>query len=605
MKIFTSIALILIFIPAYSWPVEDSAKTDVIGKAMELTRSQRPGEAVKILSEYQPAVSELVPYHHAYAKALKAFKKEVESIDHLRLAYLYSPPGEAKGLLLLERADTYLQVKFYAEAALWYRIFIRNFPGFHNLSKAHQGLGDALYNLGFFDEALLHYEKAGDSPQALLGKANSLQAKGKTGSAHDIYISLGRTHRDVITSSSDEVLYNIGENFYLMGKVAEAKVYLNTIKTPEFKSRANFSLGLIAMDDAAYASAVKYFDLAAQAVDKKLKRKALLQLAGAYLKLGKNEEAKNRLLDIKNKYPYGKDYDEALLLLAKLYKNEGKLDAALPIFKELVFRRSPEVNAINEFEAMVLEAKDKNTEEFLKLWKLVGHWLLYPARSEALLKIAKGLRQEGAPFLKLSKWLLKYGTESAKNQTRLELADFYADLGDAATASKHLKEIKIAEKNDDILRINAKIYRLNAENKKASETILSIKDAKQEDIEALSEMPEGIKNIQKAAAFYEKQQGKPEGTSGAYIKLADNFYKIGKKSDALKYYKIAVPVPKVEGIVITDDMEWALYRVSTLSEGKEALEALKSIKDRNDRLGRLADARLKEVELTERIKKVF
>lgn len=604
MKIFISIALILIFIPAYSWPVEDSVKTDVIGKAMELTRSQRPGEAVSILSEYQPAVTELVSYHHAYAKALKAFKKEVESIDHLRLAYLYSPPGEAKELLLLERADTYLKVRFYAEAALWYRIFIRNFPGFRNISRAHQGLGDALYNLGFFDEALLHYEKAGDSPQALLGKANSLQAKGKTGSAHDIYMSLGRTHRDYILSSP-EIMYSAGENLRLAGKIADAKVYLNTIKAPELKNKANFSLGLIAMDEAAYPSAVKSFDLAAQAADRRLKRKALLQLAGAYLKLGKNEEAKNRLLEIKNKYPYGKDYDEALLLLAKLYKNEGKLDAALPIFKELVFRRSPEVNAINEFEAMILEAKDKNTEEFLRLWKLVGHWLLDPARSEALLKIAKGLRQEGTPFIKLSKWLLKYGTESAKNQIRMELADFYADLGDAATASKHLKEIKIAGKNDEILRINAKIYRLNAENKKASETILSIKDARQEDIEVLSDMSEGIKNIQKAAAFYEKQQGKPEGTAAAYIKLADNFYRIGKKSDALKYYKIAVPVPKAEGIVINDDMEWALYRLATLSEGKEALEALKSIKDRNDRLGRLADARLKEADITERIKKVF
>lgn len=604
MKIFISIVLILIFIPAYSWPVEDSAKTDVIGKALELTRSQRPGEAVKILSEYQPAATELVSYHHAYAKALRAFKKEVESIDHLRLAYLYSPPGEAKELLLLERADTYLNFRFYAEAALWYRIFIRNFPGFRNISRAHQGLGDALYKLGFFDEALLHYEKAGDSAQALFGKANSLQAKGKTGSAHDLYMDLVRTHRAFI-NASDEALYNVGENFRLMDKTAEAKVYFNAIKMPELKSRANFSLGLIEIDEMAYASAVKDFNLAAQAVDKKLKRKALLQLADAYLKLGKNEEAKLKLLEIKNKYPYGKDYDAALLLLAKLYKNEGKLDAALPIFKELVFRRSPEVNAINEFEAMVLEAKDKNTKEFLELWKLVGHWLLYPARSEALLRIAKGLRQEGTPFLKLSKWLLKYGTESAKNQTRMELADFYADLGDAATASKHLKEIKLAGKNDEILRINAKIYRLNAENKKASETILSIRDTRQEDIEVLSDMPEGIKNIQRAAAFYEKQQGKPDGRAGAYIKLADNFYRIGRKSDALKYYKIAVPVPKGEGTVITDDMEWALYRVAALSEGKEALESLKSIKDRNDRLGRLAGARLKEADLTERIKKVF
>lgn len=604
MKIFITISLILIFIPAYSWPVEESAKTDVLGKALELIRLQRPREAVSILSEYKPAANELSSYHQTYAKALKASNKELAAIEQLRLAYLYSPPGEAKELLLLERADTYLKLRYYPEAALWYRIFIKDFPAFRNISSVHLNLGDALYKLGSFDEALLHYEKAGDSPNALLGKANSLQAKGKTSSAHDVYMNLGSTHRNFI-NSSDEALYNAGENLRLMGKPADAKVYLNQIKAPELKSRANFSLGLIELDGMAYASAVKFFELAAQAVDIKLKRKALLHLADAYTRLGKKEEAKLRLLEIKNKYPYGKDYDEALLRLARFYKDEGKLDAALPIFKELVFRRSPEVNAINEFEAMLLEAKEKNTEEFLKLWKLVGHWLLDPARSEALLKIAKGLRNEGTPFLKLSRWLLKYGTESAKTRTRLELADFYADLGDAATASKHLNEVKIAAKDDDMLRINAKIYRLNAENKKAAETIRAIKEARQEDIESLSDMPEEIKNIQRAAAFYEKQQGKPEGTAVAYIKLADNFYRIGKKSDALKYYRIAVPAVKAEGTVITEDMEWALYRVAALSEEKEALEALKSIRDRNDRLGRLADARLKEADISERLKKVF
>lgn len=603
MKIFAAISLILIFIPAYAWPVEDSVKTDVIGKAQELISQQKPREAATLLSGYRPTANELSAYHHIYSKALWASRKELDSIEHLRLAYLYSPPGEAKELLLLERADTYLKLRYYSEAALWYRIFIKNFPAFRNISAVQQNLGDALYRLGFFDEALLHYEKAGDSPQALLGKANSMQAKGKTGSAHDIYMNLVSTHRDFI-NSSDEALYNVGENLRLMGKQADAKIYLNSIKTPEVKSLANFSLGLIEMDGMAYASAVKDFELAAQAVDAKGRRKALLHLADAYIQLGKKDEAKLRLLEIKNKYPYGKDYDEAMLRLARFYKDEGKVDAALPIFKELIFRRSPEVNAVNEFEAMIVEAKEKNTEEFLKLWKLVGHWLLDPARSETLLSIAKGLRPEGAPFVKLGRWLLKYGTESVKDQMRLELADFYADLGDAAIASKYLKEVKAAGKNDAVLRVNAKIYRMNAENKKAAETVLSIREARQEDIEILSDMPDEIKNIQRAAAFYEKQ-GKPDERAGAYIKLADKFYKIGRKSDALKYYRIAVPAVKAEGAAITEDMEWALYRTAALSEDKEDYEALKSIKGRNDRLGRLAEARFKEADIAERLKKVF
>ena len=119
------------------------------------------------------------------------------------------------------------------------------------------------------------------------------------------------------------------------------------------------------------------------------------------MKQGRQEDAKSILLEIRRKYPYGKEYEEALLLLSQLYKKEGNFKESTSLLKELVFRHPPNQKALDEFESLILAAEEKGEEEFLKLWQNVGHWLLQPSRSQSLLKIAKGLKNTRVnPILK-------------------------------------------------------------------------------------------------------------------------------------------------------------------------------------------------------------
>jgi tetratricopeptide (TPR) repeat protein len=146
---------------------------------------------------------------------------------------------------------------------------------------------------------------------------------------------------------------------------------------------------------------VAYFNAALQSPDRQLRANALLHLAEAYEGSGRQNDEKNSLLVIKNTYPYVKDYDTALLKLSRIFKKEGKFNDALAILKELASRRYPDKETINEFEKIILEAKDGNEDEFIKLWNSFGRLLLDTSRSQALMEIAKSLRPSGKPFLEL------------------------------------------------------------------------------------------------------------------------------------------------------------------------------------------------------------
>jgi tetratricopeptide (TPR) repeat protein len=384
--------LILFCFPSYGIAM-NNATAQSLERVMEYIQSGNSSEAFRILSGYQPSSRDLSLYHYAYAKAYELSKRQYDSIAHFRLAYLYSKDEEMKERTLIERAEAYAKIGFHSEAALIFRIFLKNFPHSQYEERALLGLADSSYRLGLFSEAKEAYERAGNSSRSLYGKANALHSMGKVKDAHEIYLTMLEKDRGYV-ESSQETLYNIGENLRLMGEFSSARIYFNSISESLWKNRAMRSLGLIELEEEHLDVAKKFFYSALQSPEKQLRRQVLLNLADIYLKQGRQEDAKSCLVEIRKQYPYGKDYDETLLMLSQLYKKEGNFKEATSLIKELVFRHLPNQRALDEFESLILEAEDKGGEEFLKLWRAVGHWLLQPSRSQSILKIGRASCRE-------------------------------------------------------------------------------------------------------------------------------------------------------------------------------------------------------------------
>ncbi len=571
-------------------------------KAKEYIDANKPADAIKVLSAYSPPVDELPLYHQYYARAYELSKRRFDAIAHLRLAYLYSPKGTMKELLLIERAEAYYHMGFYDEAAISFRIALRQFPGSDSANRAYLGLGDSLYKLGDYSESKAFYEKAGTSSRALTGIANALNAMGRYHDAYFLYQEIIIKERGYL-QSSQETLYRIGENFMENGEFSNAKFYLMSVTDRSLKYKAAFLLGRIALQESQTNDAVKYFNQALLSPERYIKRLALLSIADVYIKLGKQGEAKSRLLEVRNKYPYGKAYDKALLTLFRLYKKEGNAHEAGAIIKELVLRRFPEPEALDEFESMVLEAKEQNKHEFLRLWRAGGYSLLDPGRSDTLLKIAAGLRDSGKPFLDLCTWLSQYGMGDSAVQSRLFLADIYADLGDVGNASRHLQKIKGA--SDEITRIKAKVIYTNKDYPRALEAILSIKDIRPEDILLLSHLSQLIPDNRRALDFYERGLIVSDSYPRTYVRFADILYDGGRKTEALQYYKTAVLLHQKGKELARSELEWSLYRISMLARDEESADALKSMQTGNGIFSRFSVIGLKESNITRMMKRMF
>lgn len=580
----------------------DNVKTHPLEKAKECIDSHNPYEAIEILSKYKPASHELSLYHYLYAKTYNLLKKPHDTITHLRMAYIYSRNDNTKERLLLERAETYMKIGYYSEASLVFKIFLKTFPDSTYKERVYEELADTLYMLDLFNEAIEFYERAGDTYSALYGKANSLHAIGKIKEAHELYMILMKKDRKYLESSYKN-LYTLGENFRLMGEYPVARIYFNLVKESPWKYRAYKSLGLIDSEEERFETAIKYFKLSLLSPEKKIVRQGLLGLAGIYIKKDRTEEAKSILQEIREKYPYGKDYDEALYLLSQIYKREGKLKDAIYMLKELAFRHLPDKRALDEFEALILETQNNNGKEFLSLWKSVGQRLLEPSRSQSLLKIAKALKPSGKDYLQLCTWLSKHGSDDVKTEATLLIADFFADLGDTKKAFRYLKGIKGGEDNK-ILHIKFKLYMIEKNYPDVIQTALRIKDIQQDEINSLISLAKSIKNNQKILKVIEKTLNKPYTSPSFYINLGDLYFEIGKKSESLKHYQTAFSLYQ-NGIKIDpDELSWVLYRLSILSHIDSSIDIPKDIKGASP-LNRFSRLLWKEASIREKMERVF
>jgi len=594
--------LLMLLMPAPAQASDNARISSVIKQAEKFNSEQKAEEAIRILQEYQPAPEEKSYYHHVYAKACEQTNRVNDARAHLRLAYVNSADAGFKAQILFERAELHFKMGYYPEAAQSYRRFLKAFPKSDRAQLARLGIGDCLLNQGLSIEALLNYEEAGDSARALYGKANVYQQLGRVKDAHGFYLSAMERDREYL-NSSPETLFYMAENFRLMGKYADAKSYYSLIKNPLIRKKAEIGLGLLSATDSKYDEAISHFNSALQSTQRDVRSRALLGMSEAYTKSGRKEDAKSTLMQIRNKYAYGKDYDLAILKLAQIYKSEGKFKDAVAYLKDLSTRRSPDKEIIDEFEKVLLDSRDGDAGQMLELWKYFGHFLLDPARSEALLEIATGMRSSGKPFLDLCSWLTKNGSAAAKAECSLALADFYADMGDAAKAASQVRNVK--EKTDAILRVKAKIYRENKNYQKSMETLLMLREMKPDDIVFFAELLETSKDAKKAVEFCEKALKNIGAPLKVYIKLADTLYRMGRNAEALKFYSIVASLkPENRKDLSPEDAGWTYYMVSKLS-GEKTPEGMPAFAQKGNTIyGKSAEAVAKEADILERMKRI-
>ncbi|NTW66561.1 MAG: hypothetical protein HGB21_09700, partial [Nitrospirae bacterium] len=98
--------------------------TNTLEMARNLIKQKKPYEAIQDLAYYKPSQNERSAYHYIYAQALVQAKKLYASIEHYRLAYIFAVSDADREQLLLERADVYAQMGYYAEAAVCLDVFL-------------------------------------------------------------------------------------------------------------------------------------------------------------------------------------------------------------------------------------------------------------------------------------------------------------------------------------------------------------------------------------------------------------------------------------------------------------------------------------------------
>jgi len=533
-----------------------------------LKKENNPYRVIKELSAQRPGDAALLAaYHFVYGEALAASTQYLAAVEQLRLAYIHASNQELKELALLRRAEAYAKLGFYYEAKLNYSVFIKDFPASGHIARAHLGLANSLSETGSFEEAVAHYEKAGHDPEVLFNMANALQKLEKVEEARKAYGNAVRADSSY-PEKSPETSFLLAENLRMTGNPADAKKLLSAIVSGPFRDSARISLGLIAMDESNVNEAIEYFQSIAFSRNMKIKVTSLFHLSLAYLKTGKMKESISTLEEIRKNYPDSSMYDEALLVLSKLYRQDGRTRESVALLKELMYGNSPPKEAFTEMEGILAETEPGAAGEagFTDLWREVGQWMLDETRGEFLLKIAGKLKPEGKPFLKLCSWLAENASGKVKISAALELADHYSGLENAGMAEKYMtiakdtsKGLKIKEQEDTMYRIEARINHTNKNNDLALKNLVSVKEFKNGDFRLLGSIITGLKesgaNMQPAVTFYEKIINRAGGEAADYVRLADILYEQNEEK-ALAYYRTAHEKDPQD--------EWAIYRIGLI-----------------------------------------
>lgn len=554
---------------------------------------------LKELPNFEPSdLKSLAAYHYMYGDAYRTAQQYLESVKHLRLAYLYAQDDSLKERALFERAELYKKLAFVYEARANYIVFIKQFPSSSRLANAHLGLAEILSEMHLYNEAVEHYSKAGNTPEILFSKANSLQRTGRVTQARRAYADALLSDTKY-PSKSPETYFFIGENMRMLGELEEARRHLRSLDFGPYRDNSRLSLGHIAMEESDTKEAIVNYRAAAKSSEREVRIEGLFHLSRALLEADRLEEAIVNLEIIRNNYINSGMYKETLLELSKLYKKGGKTKESVSLLKELVYGIHAPKEAFKEIEDVLL--KTGEGEEFVELWREVGQWMIDPTREDLLVQVSQKLRSEGKSFIELSSWLVENGSKQVRGGAAVDLADYYIGIGSVEDARKYMDvAVRSQVTSDALLRVEAKLFHSAGEYKPALEKIMKIEKFKSEDLDLVGSIITRLEKSDdrvKAVTFYETVLNSNEWAAEKYNRIADILYTRDEKNRALKYYNIALQ--KSPG------NEWAAYRVGQDGESGASQKIFGRLQQSDTLLGRLAKTKLKEIELINKMEEVY
>jgi tetratricopeptide (TPR) repeat protein len=547
-------------------------------------------------------------YYYIYGEACAAIGDQHEAIENLRLAYINAQNPELKEQALLRRSEIYLEYGLVYESKSNYRIFIDEFPASASIQKAYLGLAKSLAEIGEFRQAIQYFTKAGNEGPTLFSKANALQKLGKIKEAREIYAAAMKDDNAYI-QGSDETYYLIGENMRMSGDLKEARKHFNNTPIGLYKYYAYLSLGLIDMEEGKAKEAIKNFELANLALDRKLKVLSLFNLSLAYSQAGKLDKAVKSLEEIRTNHLNSSLYKTTLLELSRLYRAEGKIDDSISLLRELVYGKQPPREAFAELEKILIDVSgktgNKDTEglDFVTLWNDLGKWLLDGTREEFLVRMAEKLKEEDSHFVYLSSWLAEHGKGDTRTNAALDLADYYIGLGDTETAQDYVNMVKILKGPDEATaRIQAAIDYESGHFASAVKRMKTLEKFRKDDIALLGNIMNEIffqqsEGLEDTVALYQQRLDNGTWNADAYVVLADVLHATNRKKDARTYYEIAYKLePK---------NEWVIYRLGSGAEKSDALNMLGRIEKGDSIVSRAAKTKIMGMNLVSKMEEVF
>jgi len=573
-------------------------------KLWSLFKSGNAYGVLTVIPEYPPSGrEELCFYHYLSGVAYIEAQEYLSAIEHLTLAYVFASDEVLKEESLIARARAHRMAGLLQEARADYIMFIKQFPGSPHIRSAHMDLANTLVDLELFEEAIEHYGLAGDSAEVLYNKANALQKIGKYREARELYkkaINMDSGY----PVKSPETEYLIGENLRMVGETSKAKNWLSTIQFGPFKDRARLSLGLISLKEGDYKSAVNYFQMATMSRERTVKIRALLNLSLAYIGTGRLDDAIESLEKIRHRYIDSGYYRDAILVLAKLYRKEGKIDRAVALLKELVYTKYPPEDAFSELEKIVIIGLKGGGEDinFADLWREVGLWMIDQSREGLLLKVARRLRSEDRQFIDLCRWLIDNASTRIKTAAATELADYYIEIGDEEDAKRYISyAIGVGVPPDNTLRVLAKIFKSEGKWEEAISKIKEIREFKDEDFKLLGDMlydmaASGAGSTEDGIALYRMALERGDWQPEVYVRIADILYMMGRDKEASGFIKIAYQKNPSD--------EWLIYRMARMRQGR-AGDMYGRLQNGNDIVAKVARTKVLELRVRERVREVF